>query len=61
MKEKLNKCVTWNDANEVFKTTDKGVIKEFIDALEKAKNFIDLTMRDEALLSYAILYIKHND
>jgi hypothetical protein len=60
MKEKLNKCVTWADSQEVFKETPNGVIREFINALENAKNFIDLTMRDEFLLTQAISYIEHD-
>jgi len=60
MKEKLNKCVTWADSQKVFEETSKGVIEEFINALETAENFIDLTMRDEFLLTQAILYIKNH-
>jgi hypothetical protein len=60
MKEKLNKCITLADSENVFKETSNGVIQEFINALENAKNFIDLTMRDEFLLTQAISYLKYN-
>jgi hypothetical protein len=61
MKEKLSKCMVWADSQKVFEETPNGVIREFIDALENAKNFIDLTMRDEFLLTQAQSYIQHND
>ena len=57
MKEKLSRCITWQDSQDVFKSTPIDIIKEFIDALEKAKNFIDLTQRDEFLLNQAHSYI----
>jgi hypothetical protein len=60
MKEKLNKCVTWQDSQDVLKDTPKEVIREFINALETAKEFIDLTMRDEFLLSQAVSYLQYH-
>ena len=60
MKEKLSKCVTWGDSQKVFEETPINIIKEFIDALEKAKNFIDLTGRDEFLLTQAQSYVQYN-
>lgn len=60
MKEKLNKCNVWADSQKVFEETPNEVIKEFIDALMKARTFIDLTMRDEFLLTQAQSYIQFN-
>jgi hypothetical protein len=53
MKEKLSACVTWGDSDKVFKETPNASLRDFISALENAKDFIDLTMRDEFLLNQA--------
>lgn len=60
MKEKLNKCNVWADSQRVFEETPNDIIREFINALETAKNFIDLTMRDEFLLIQAHSYLQYN-
>ena len=52
-KEELNKCVTWEDARVFFKNLDTKDLRNFINSLENAKNFIDLTMRDDFLLTVA--------
>lgn len=51
MKEKLAKCVTSGDSHAVIKDTPSDELKEFHKALTGAKKFIDLTMRDEFILS----------
>ena len=60
MKEKLNKCNVWADSQKVFEETPNDIILSFINALENAKNFIDLTMRDEFLLTQAHSYLQYN-
>lgn len=53
MKEKLSACVSIWDSYELFKSLPKSLLEEFIGSLEKAKEYIDLTMRDDFLLMQA--------
>ncbi len=57
MKEKLIKCVTWSDSQKVWEESPRDMIQEFVDALKKAKEFVNLTMRDEFLLWQAESYL----
>jgi hypothetical protein len=57
MKEKLNKCVTWADSQKVWEDSPKHMVQDFVNALKKAKEFVDLTMRDEFLLTQAEPYL----
>jgi hypothetical protein len=53
MREKLAACVTFQDSHEVFTSMDSLDLNRFITALTSAKEFIDLTMRDNFLLNQA--------
>jgi hypothetical protein len=53
MREKLAACVTFQDSHEVFTSMDCLDLNRFIKALTDAKEFIDLTMRDNFLLNQA--------
>jgi hypothetical protein len=53
MKEKLNSCVTFKDSHEVLSSMDSWELVNYINALNRAKEYIDLTMRDTSLLSQA--------
>ena len=52
-KAKLEKAVTWGDAHDLMKETPVEIVKSFVIALEKAKEFIELTMRDDFILNVA--------
>lgn len=53
MKEQIEKLQTWADAQNYFKTLTDNQLTGFICALEEAKVYIELTMRDDFLLSVA--------
>ena len=53
MKETLAACVTYQDSHEVFSKWDANQFEKFINSLKSAKEYIDLTMRDEFLLNQA--------
>lgn len=53
MKEKLASCSTVGEAMDFFKTLNKSTLNDFIVSLEKAKEYIDLTMRDDYMLNQA--------
>lgn len=53
MKEKLSACVTSNDSYKLFKSLDFSELALFIKALNHAKEYIELTMRDNYLLQQA--------
>lgn len=53
MKEQIEKLQTWADAQDYFKTLTDNQLTGFICALESAKYYIDLTMRDDFLLRVA--------
>jgi len=53
MKEKLSKCVTMQDSHEVLSEWDTIDLDSFVNALNKVKEYVDITMRDEFLLNQA--------
>ena len=53
MKEQIEKLKTRGDAIEFFKTLTDNQLTRFICALEEAQMYIELTMRDDFLLSAA--------
>ncbi len=61
MKEKLSACVSQGQSHLVFNNSSVNDIKKFINALESAKEFIDLTMRDEFLLDQAKYTLKYRE
>jgi hypothetical protein len=42
-----------------MRTTPKGILKDFVEALNKAKEYIELTMRDDCFLNIAKGYIDY--
>lgn len=58
-KDKLALCKDYEDTYTLMRITPKEILKEFVNALNKAKEFIELTMRDETLLSIAKGYIEY--
>jgi len=44
-----------------MRITPKYILKNFVNALEKAKEFIEITMRDECFLNVAKGYISYNE
>ena len=53
MKEQLEACNTIGDAIDLFKTWNKSQLEDFVNALEKANQYIELTMRDRFMLTAA--------
>lgn len=53
MKEKLAKCFTIEDSWNYFQSLDSLEITKFVNALENAKNYVELTVRDNFLLEQA--------
>lgn len=53
MKEQIEKLKTRGDTMDFFKTLTDNQLTGFICALEEAKVYIELTMRDDFLLSVA--------
>lgn len=60
-KDSLGKCVNYEDIFEVMRVTPKGILKEFVNALDTAREFIELTMRDETLLNTAKGYLVYKN
>jgi hypothetical protein len=58
---KYEACKTWGDMIDLFKATNTNVLSNFIAALDSAKLYISLTMRDEAMLSAARVEFSHRD
>ena len=56
-KKKLSECIDYEDIYSLMRTTPKDMLKEFVEALQKAKEYIELTMRDECFLNIARGYI----
>jgi hypothetical protein len=44
-----------------MRITPKYILEEFVHALEKAKDFIELTMRDDCLLNTAKGYLVYKN
>lgn len=59
-KDKLAACVNYEDIFSLMRITPKDILKDFTNALENAKEYIELTMRDETLLNTAKGYISYN-
>lgn len=53
MKEKLSNCVTMQDSHTVLSELDTIDLNSFVNALNKVKEYIHITMRDEFLLNQA--------
>lgn len=58
-KDKLADCVDYEDIFSLMRITPKDILKDFTNALENAKEYIELTMRDETLLNTAKGYISY--
>jgi hypothetical protein len=52
-KNELESCKTMGDAFDFFRNIETSGIQNFIKALENAKEYVDITMRDESFLGYA--------
>lgn len=50
LKQALESCKTFADIDIVVKETHTALVKELIDSLISATRFVELTMRDEAIL-----------
>ena len=61
MREKLEACVTMGDSYGLFKSLEKEKIVEFVNALNKAKEFIELTNRDAFLLDQAEYELRYRN
>jgi len=60
-KKKLAECIDYEDIFSLMRTTPKYILKEFVEALEKAKEYIELTMRDDCFLNIARGYISYKN
>jgi hypothetical protein len=56
-KKKLEACVDYEDLFSLMRITPKDILKDFVNALNKATEYIELTMRDECFLNTAKGYI----
>jgi hypothetical protein len=56
-KKKLAECIDYEDIYSLMRITPKDILKEFVEALQKAKEYIELTMRDDCFLNIARGYI----
>lgn len=59
-KDKLAACVDYEDIFSLMRITPKDILKDFTNTLENAKEYIELTMRDETLLNTAKGYLSYN-
>lgn len=59
-KDKLAAVKDYEDLFSVMRITPKDILKDFVNALENAKEYIELTMRDETLLNTAKDYLSYN-
>ena len=59
-KDKLAACVNYEDIFSLMRITPKDILKDFTNTLENAKEYIELTMRDETLLNTAKGYLSYN-
>ena len=60
-KKKLEECKNYEDIFNVMRVTPKYILEEFVNALEKAKEFIELTMKDDCLLNTAKGYLVYKN
>lgn len=56
LKDKLKDIEKVGEATDIFLNTQYGVVLNYVDALENAKKFVELTMRDNYLLDIARMY-----
>jgi len=59
-KTEAAKAKTYADMNSLFKNTDINMLKDFVHAAKSAQKFVQLTMRDETMLSSADHYIANH-
>jgi len=60
-KKKLAECIDYEDIYSLMRITPKDILKDFVEALEKAKEYIELTMRDDCFLNIARGYISYKN
>ena len=60
-KKKLAECIDYEDTYSLMRITPKDMLKEFVEALQKAKEYIELTMRDDCFLNIAKGYISYKN
>jgi hypothetical protein len=60
-KKKLEECKDYEDTFSLMRITPKDILKDFVQALQKAKEYIELTMRDDCFLNIARGYISYNE
>jgi hypothetical protein len=58
-KDKLAAAKDYEDLFSLMRITPKDILKEFVNSLENAKEYIELTMRDETLLNTAKGYLSY--
>lgn len=58
-KDKLAACKDYEDLFSLMRITPKDILKDFVSVLEHAKEYIELTMRDECLLNTAKGYLSY--
>jgi hypothetical protein len=56
LKRKLNDIEKIDEAMDIFLNTQYGVVLNYVNALENAEKYIELTMRDSHLLNIASTY-----
>lgn len=59
-KDKLAVAKDYEDLFSLMRITPKDILKDFISTLENAKEYIELTMRDECFLNTAKGYLSYN-
>ena len=60
-KDSLSKCIDYEDIYSLMRITPKDILKDFVEALNKAKEYIELTMRDDCFLNIARGYISYKN
>ena len=60
-KKKLEDFIDYEDIYSLMRITPKDILKEFVEALQKAKEYIELTMRDDCFLNIARGYISYKN
>jgi len=60
-KKKLEDCIDYEDIFSLMRVTPKYILEEFVHALEKAKEFIELSMKDDCLLNTAKGYLVYKN
>lgn len=59
-KDKLAAAKDYEDLFSLMRITPKDILKDFVSVLENAKEYIELTMRDQCFLNTAKGYISYN-